>query len=308
VASDTEMRRLAFIKHMFQTGVEESRQPRPMCVKAILSFHDSVELFLDLAGDTLGVNTKNTPFLGYWDKLNPALETGELTQRERMRRLNDHRNSLKHGGRFPSAEEIDADRAYVSAFFVDNTPTVFGVGFEEVSLIMMVSREDIRKRLETARESIDGGRFGEALDDIAIACFELVFGYSRRFREAFIDSGFYFGQSFRSEAFYTSPVHGRELQTFVRKVAEALDAIRPAMRVLALGLDYKRYAKFRVLTPIVYRAAKGGTYRVLRRPGSPSPTAEICEFCVAFTIEAAIHLQEFEAGLDLLDAGEAGEA
>jgi hypothetical protein len=47
------LRRLSFIKFLFDTGVEQSNKSDPLCNVAMLSFHDSIELFLQLACEHL---------------------------------------------------------------------------------------------------------------------------------------------------------------------------------------------------------------------------------------------------------------
>lgn len=49
----TYLQRLSFIKYLFSIGITQSYQPEPLCGVAILSFHDSIELFLCLASEKL---------------------------------------------------------------------------------------------------------------------------------------------------------------------------------------------------------------------------------------------------------------
>ena len=39
------MKRLAFVKHIYKVGVEQSRKPEPFCWLSVLTFHDAVEPF-----------------------------------------------------------------------------------------------------------------------------------------------------------------------------------------------------------------------------------------------------------------------
>jgi hypothetical protein len=63
------LRRLSFIKFLFNTGVEQSSKSEPLCNVAVLSFHDSIELFLQLACEHLNINASGANFMGYFDKL-----------------------------------------------------------------------------------------------------------------------------------------------------------------------------------------------------------------------------------------------
>lgn len=51
-------KRLSFIKYLFNLGVEQSHKPEPLCWASVLTFHDSVELFLQLSAEYVK-STKN---------------------------------------------------------------------------------------------------------------------------------------------------------------------------------------------------------------------------------------------------------
>ncbi|HBX87013.1 MAG TPA: hypothetical protein DEG09_00170 [Marinilabiliaceae bacterium] len=95
------MQRLAFIKYLYTVAVEQSKQPEPLSSSSILSFHNSIELFLQLASEYLDVGSKSPGFMDYWELLEPKLTEGGLTQKESMRRLNKARVALKHHGTLP---------------------------------------------------------------------------------------------------------------------------------------------------------------------------------------------------------------
>ena len=47
------IQRLALIRYLYNSAVEESRKPEPIGSTSILMFHDSIELFLQLASEHL---------------------------------------------------------------------------------------------------------------------------------------------------------------------------------------------------------------------------------------------------------------
>src|SRR5262249_22431412 len=103
------MRQLALIRLLYLQGAEQAARPEPTSLFSLLTFHDSVELFLVLAADHLGAQMpKGDPgFMDYWHILRPteAFPTGvNLTGKGRMDRLNRNRNALKHAGALPSRE------------------------------------------------------------------------------------------------------------------------------------------------------------------------------------------------------------
>lgn len=98
----TVIKRLAFIKYLYKLAVDQSKRPEPLCSASILTFHDAIELFLQLASEHLNVGKQQPSFMEYWDLISQKLSNQELTQKESMRRLNRARVALKHHGTLPS--------------------------------------------------------------------------------------------------------------------------------------------------------------------------------------------------------------
>ena len=70
---NTVRMRLAFIKHMYNVGVEQSQKPEPFCSMSILTFHDAIDLFLGLSLEFLSSKLDKLPkekdkiyFMDYW--------------------------------------------------------------------------------------------------------------------------------------------------------------------------------------------------------------------------------------------------
>jgi hypothetical protein len=65
------MRRLALSRYLYTIGVNQSFQPEPLAGVSILAFHDSVEIFLQVASEHLDVSgpkgKEQRSFMGYWD-------------------------------------------------------------------------------------------------------------------------------------------------------------------------------------------------------------------------------------------------
>jgi len=139
------VRRLAFIKYLYQVAVEQSQRLEPLCSTSILTFHDAIELFLQLASEYLDVGKGRPSFMEYWEILasTSKLPEGVLIQKESMRRLNKARVALNHHGILPSKLGIEAFRASVTNFFEENTPLIFDIKFSEISLIELVRYEKI---------------------------------------------------------------------------------------------------------------------------------------------------------------------
>ena len=295
------VRRLAFIKYLYAVAIEQSKRPEPLCSASILTFHDAIELFLRLASEHKNVGKKELTFMDYWNILDPKLPAGYPTQKESMRRLNSARVALKHHGTLPSNLDIEAFRASATNFFEENTPPIFGIKFSEISLIDLVHCEETKNNLEEAKQLLEENKIEESLDKIGLAFAHLIDDYEHRKSGLFGRSPFFFGESM---TFLTSFHMGlgrrasrfeREISDFVDKVKESIEALQGAVKILSLGVDYRRYVKFHLLTPYIYRTIKGN-YHIERehRGRRGVPGVEDVHFCIDFVIESAVILQDFD--------------
>jgi len=303
------VKRLAFIRYLYREGVSQSRGPSPYSCSSILLFHDAVELFLQLASEYLDAGSQRPKFLDYWDLLNARLEGTELGQKESMRRLNKARVALKHHGTFPSELNIESFRAATTNLLEDSTELVFGVSFKDISLIEYVDLETARMRLFAAQRHTQSGEVLEALDEIAVAFLELISDYEDRKRDRWQRSPFFFGKSmtflnsFHMGIDRTGSPAERKIAEFVDGVKESVEAMQDAIKVLALGLDYRKYSRFKNLTPNVLRTASKGfrIQRQMRDPEEVSP--EDVRFCLDFVVESAFALGEFDYSLNDITSG-----
>lgn len=291
-------KRLAFIKSLYNVGVEQSRRAEPYCWASLLTFHDAVELFLALASEHLDLAKRlaKIEFMEYWPLLSRKLadgQRGELTQMIAIERLNKARVDLKHYGNPPSKFAIDDFRASVMNFFEENTSKVFEVEFSGISLIELVECQTTKTSLKEA-ENLKDRKVEDSLDKVALAFAQLIDDYESRKEDDIGRSPFFFGKSVNFMSAFFMGIEG-QLGEFVDAVKESVESLQKAVKILSLGLDYRRYARFRLLTPVV-RRAMSGEYVIQRvQHGSQgTPTEEDVQFCLDFVVESAIILQEFD--------------
>ena len=307
------MTRLALIRLLYLQGAEQAAQPEPMCLFSLLTFHDSVELFLILAADHLGVQppARDPNFLDYWHILRPtdAFPAGvSLTGRGRMDRLNRHRNALKHAGALPSRAAVEDSLTSTKSFFEDNTEVVFGVAFDAIDMADVVPQDDIRKVLKSAASAEAAANRKEAMAYLAWAFAKLLSPYAQ-----LPYSPYRFGGSIRRRTTATDGI-GPALESLAREVgskqvgdlrdaAERVDdiisqlhgavpAMQRGMRVMALGIDYRRYTRFEQLTP---GGGRDEEQPVMIVDTDYSPTREEYDYCFQFVINAALRVAEVDA-------------
>jgi len=309
IKKEKAIERLAFIKYLYDFGVEQSRKAEPFCWASILTFQDAIELFLALASEYLDLEKRirDIQFMKYWPLLSKKLTEigkGELTQSISMEKLNKARVDFKHYGNPPSKTVIEDARLGTLNFFEENTITVFDIPFSEISLIELIHCQSTKTGLKQAKEMLYEERIEDALGKVALAFAQLIDDYENRKKDKYGRSPFFFGKemTFLGSFFMNIP-HTSRLADFIDAVKESVEAMQDSVRILSLGLDYRKYARFRLLTPVIRkipsspRKIKYEIQRIERGSEAP-PTAEDVEFCINFVIESALILQEFDFSLE----------
>lgn len=311
ILDKTGARRLAFIRFLFNLAVEQSKKPEPLSSASVLGFHDAIELFLQLASEYLGVSRKTEiGFMEYWDLINnKELSPKGITQKESMRRLNRARVELKHNGILLSKLDIEGFRVNAADFFEENTPIVFGIQLNDVSLTELVQYKKARDYLKKAEKALKQNKREDALDNVAFAFEQLIRDYESTKIGKFGRSIFRFGRDMTFMGSSSWDFNGLmvrngfrfkgKMREFVDSVKESLEGIQSAVKILSLGIDYRRYMKFRLLTPVVYLDEYGKWEASRDTWGSKGiPTVEDVQFCIDFVIESAISLQELDFTLE----------
>lgn len=290
-------KRLAFIKYLFSVGVEQTEKPEPLCWASLLTFQDAVELFLNLAAEYVDVKEKirDTTFMGYWGLINTCLKKNgkaELTQIISMERLNIARVNFKHYGTPPSKSSITGDfKVSVTNFFEENTMIVFDIKFAEISMLEIVSYQKTRDELRKAEEFLNQNKLEESLDNAALAFQKLIEEYESKKTNKWGHSPFSVGShSYRRFSGFKMGIGG-DMGNFIDWTNESLTAIQEIVKIIGFGIDYRKYAKFKLLTPYIMSLV-GGTYSIQRKEEKQS--VDDVKFCIEFVIESALTLQEFD--------------
>ena len=308
------MKRLAFIRLLHQQGIDQTRLPEPLTFTAVLSFHDAAEHFLILAGEHLGASLPDhTPFMKYFAELHPRKLDGgvDLSGKVGLDRLNRLRNNFKHAGTPPGSAGVEQARADVAAFFEDNTPRVFGIAYDGIDMADLIPQPEARQKTKEAAVASAAGNQIEGMA-LLVEAFDGLFA-PHRARHQWEISPFSFGErisypmrSTQMESIFRHPDSGPYRWSNpggdARRLAEQIDWVtrtareaQGALRIIALGIDYGRYHRFRQLTPRV-SLNYDETREVFHDPDY-APTVAEFDFCRQFLITVALQLAEVEAHL-----------
>ena len=58
MTQDLILKRLSYIKRLYELGVEQIKQPEVIAYSSILCFHDSIDMFMQLAAEVNGIPKK----------------------------------------------------------------------------------------------------------------------------------------------------------------------------------------------------------------------------------------------------------
>ena len=67
---------------------------------------------------------------------------------------------------------------------------------------------------------------------------------------------------------------------------------------MSFGIDYKKFVKFKLLTPTVTRMMNGK--HVAEVWGKKKWTLENCQYCIDFVLDSSLKLQEFDFDINEL--------
>ena len=177
VPASPVMQRLVLIRKLHHEAENLAGQGGLVGALSVLLFHDSVDLFAQLAREVLlpaSTSGRNNPsMLENLGELNANLPSTPVNM-QRMRNLSTARDALKHGGIIPAEREIERFRVYVADLFDDIAPLVFQTTFSDISMASLITLETARNSLQEALRQADSGDFRGSLSETGKALYLLI--------------------------------------------------------------------------------------------------------------------------------------
>jgi hypothetical protein len=303
------MKRLGYIKLLYRQAVTQSYAPPPLNFSSVLAMHDVLEYFFIVA--VAHLENPNAPdpwkdrFLDGVKQFR-APDGNPLSSRDAVRRINDVRNGFKHAGSIPGPDQVEDARRDATTFLERNCRRLFGMEFDQISMLHIVPQDAVRDHLTSARAAADGGDLDAAMAAAALAFDQLIAGWGRGKyvpgssfeREPFPLQGNYFSPRRRIEAFPSPSDDGvrRAVDSLASSVTEALEdldkeleSLRQVLRIQMAGIDMADYVRFVMLAPRV-SASLGGHRDVLHGEGQLHYTPENYDFCEMFVVDSALRI------------------
>jgi len=273
-------------------GVEQSRRPEPFASAALLTFHDAVEMFLQIVLEHFGAGQKKAPdFLEYWTLL--EAKNVELPQRETMRRFNSARVNLKHRGVRPAHVEIEGFRVNAIDFLSETSLNVLGLEFAKISLTGLIRSNKVRAFLEKAEAALASQEWGTSLSEAKLAFEYAMSEYATRSRTGSESSwrGFNLSGTF-SPLFIDAELEaalGRAGRGLLHAIGRMANTFEEAITVIGYNLDFEGYLLFKTHTPVVHMIPGGN--EIVEWMEEPTADPDLVSRCVAFAIDTALRLE-----------------
>jgi hypothetical protein len=287
--SEIIIRRLAIIKYLYKIGIQQSMQVESVAGFSILTFHDCIEMFLLLVAEHNNVKAEYE-FMNYWDTF------PNLTSKESMKALKARRVNIKHKGLFPSKSDVEISRINVIDFFEQNTKIQFNLDFKQISLLDLLMDSEAKTLLRSAEESMNQNSFDESLLQTKRSFNKLINSYKENGKHLWYGNIFNIGREINNRyerIVGTNPIDS----AWFRDITKTTNKLRDVLNIIALGIDYKRYAAFSFLTPTVHEHFEGDYSSTPISSRGIKVDRDTCLFCINFVLDCALKLQDFHFDL-----------
>lgn len=263
-----KIERLSFIKYLLSQANIQKNLERPLCSSAILTIHDCIECFLQLCFESKTeqpkLNQQNI-LDSYSEQINNALalEGKQQINKAFIKRINDLRVQLKHKTIFVDHKQIPKLYTETELFLADFTELIFGLSFENISLVSLIPNEIIRKILQEAEKYIEKNEHFNAMRSIGIAFYELENSLTKV--KGTNDKNV-FGSNFHIDYLtkYSAQLGGSnpdsiltenliEIANDINKIQDEIISIKT---ILSLSVNIKDYMLFKEKTPQIHKIRK----------------------------------------------------
>lgn len=289
-----ESERLSVVRYQLMVAEEQARQPAPLSSLALGSMQDAVESMLGMVVERQHLTISNrSEFLALFDVIAKAVE-GEppITGfRPGVAAMNLARVNFKHHGNQSESGTIARHLGNSKELIEALVKRVYGVELDVVSLLLFVRDTQARSHLESAQSNWDTRKSEEAIDELKLAFDCLTRDYERR-------KAWHPGKSLFSTkpSFAPSIFEIRRSGEEMEKAFEWLESLDGWVKMLALGIDIRRYAYFDAHTPTSIYALDGSAH--LSRGEGVTITDEVFARCMKFVIDTAFAFSEDDFDFD----------
>lgn len=249
---------------------------------AISMLQDSVELYVWTLIKERGIAAKDQAgFISHIESLQKA--SINVPNAAKLLELNKARVGFKHYGNLPASSETTKFKGYVEEFFRAATQEHFGVAFNALSLVDLVTDANVRGHLKLAEQQIASTAYDEAAAELAKAK-SLLFAALHRYIPK-PDRGLRDADRLLNSI---DGIHGVNVFSYL---SEYLGALREYTLVSLLRLPLQDYMVLRSTLPNAIQSMSG-EWQVIYARGQYN--VEECNKALACIVNLSVQLEAFE--------------
>lgn len=299
-----KIERLVFAKYLLRQAEESKNLDRPLSSASILTLHDAVECFLQLAFEQLTGKAKPSGQLileTYTDRINEMLADSKKPQINKafIKRINELRNQLKHSTIFIDKRNIQNLYSETEVFLIDFSDSIFNLHFEDLSILELLSNITIKGHLLQADKDFKKGLFQSSLFSVGKAFYEVEhLGNKGKYGEDILSKHHTINYLNKYAVQLSDIEPDKILKENLKEIAKDLNRIQDELhdlkKILSLSVDLNSYLKFRKTMPYVTKIVKGGTGEIEfwipdeERGNKVDYTPKQVKFCYDFVTELAL--------------------
>jgi hypothetical protein len=238
---------------------------------AISLMQDATEMLLWTLIKEMQVEAREgLPFTQYFDAIEKA--GAKVPHRNKLLELNKARVGFKHWGNLPATKEVEKHDLYVEEFLRDSMLQYFGIRYEDLSLMDLISDAEVRAAIQDAATARVAGQHGDCAGKLAIAKQLLLWRVSEHFPSLSL------GASMMA-------AHGRfgmDSRQF-GALQEQIELLREGVIVSMIRLPLASYRRLQMLPPVFKMPGGDWTFQLMRDYGDDD-----CEACMNDLIEMAV--------------------
>lgn len=293
-----EAERLSLVRYQLMVADGQAKQPSPLNSLALGSMQDAVESMLGLIVERERVAVSNrNDFLQMFDAVAKKIEGDPPISgfRPGAAAMNLARVNFKHHGNQAESGTIARHLSNSEELVQVMAERVFSVPLEAISLLLFVRDAKARRHLEVAQSNWNSSKSQGAMDELKLAFDRLIRDYESR-------KAWHPGKSLFSTkpSFIPSVFDLRKSGKEAEKAFEWLESLDGWVKMLALGIDMRKYAYFDAHTPSSTYSLNGSPH--LQRRSGIVITGEVFARCMKFVVDTALAFSEDDFDFDAWSA------
>lgn len=293
VDEEIRLRRLSFAKYLISIGNLNSENVIPFSATAILNYHDAIEFLFDLILEEQGLSSNDFSFMGCFNKINEIIEKSNKNPSllgGGLEKLKDRRKNLKHKGYFPSEYDIQEAKSLTINLFTELCDKVYSMKYDEINLVYLLNDSNTRDYLLQINKTDDDKMI---ITHLSLAFKYLLRDYENTKKTIHVKSPYQFLKRKPKTSYDLKLDKDYRMKKFVDELKDNLLSLEENLKILAFGINFNEYVKFRTIVPDAtwYLGNKEPTVNLR---GDDTINENELNFCLNFIIESALRLQQFD--------------